>query len=144
MNEIASAVSVARMTRSVMYVKTLNVRSFASAASHCASSYSIAALPRERVGHPLHPHEARSLHEDRRAAGGLRACRIAKRVDVLEVARAGTECGHGIAARLAHGQQRIHARLARLLAHLGLHRRRLVSQLAHVGHHEDLAQPLLE
>src|SRR5258706_12444228 len=123
MNEIASAVSVARMTRSVMYVKTLNVRSFASAASHCASSYSIAALPRERVGHPLHPHEARSLHEDRRAAGGLRACRIAKRVDVLEVARAGTECGHGIEARLSHGQPPIPPLPPRALVHPAWHPR---------------------
>src|SRR5450631_2209015 len=143
MNEIASAVSAARTTRSVMYVKTLKARIFASAESHCARSYSMAvSIGRERVGDTIHLHEARALHEDRRALAGLPRRSLGERLDVVEVHRAGTEGLHRMAALLAERHQRVDARLLREAPDLGMHRRALRPELAHVADHEDLASRL--
>src|SRR6185437_1421660 len=69
MKEMSSELSAASTTRSVMYVKTLNARIFASIARHCARSYSMAGrISRDRVRDALHAHEARALHEHRGAA----------------------------------------------------------------------------
>src|SRR5690348_12194869 len=121
MNEMASAVSAASTTRSVMYVKTLKVRNFRSAEKYCASSYSMAALRCERVRHPLHLHESRTLHQDRRAGGSLGARCREKRARVLEMPPALAESLDGPAAVLAEREEEIDARLAGEAAHLRVH-----------------------
>src|SRR5450631_4668973 len=120
MNEIASAVSAASTTRSVMYVKTLKARIFASTESHCARSYSMAVpVGGERIGDALHLHEARALHQDRRAALGLARRGLGERLEVLEVHRAVPEGLHRMPARVAECHERVHTRLLREAPHLG-------------------------
>src|SRR5690242_12525465 len=135
MNEIASAVSAESTTRSVMYVNTLNARTCCS--RYWASSYSTAVSLRERVGDAFHLHEARALHEDRGALRRLVSRCFHQRVDRGEVLRALAECLHRPAARLARGEQRIDARLAREGTHFRVHLGTRIAQLAHVAHHED-------
>src|SRR5260221_14525326 len=97
MNEMMSAVSAASTTRRVMYVNTLNVRTYFS--SSWASSSSMVApglgcFPdrlRERVGQTLHAHEPRALHEQRRARLDLALRRGEDRLEAVEVARARAE-----------------------------------------------------
>src|SRR5262249_52088047 len=107
MKEIASAVSAASTTRSVMYVKTLNARILASATSHCARSYSTAVSRGERFGNALHFHEPRALHEQRRARCRFAFRRLDERVDRVEVRAALAECFDRAAARLAGREQHV-------------------------------------
>src|SRR5437870_3592488 len=111
MNEIAIAVSAPSTTRSVMYVNTLNARTYCS--RYCASSYSTAVPLRERVGDALHLHEPRALHQDRGALRGLVARRFQQRLDGGEVACRAPEGIHRLAARLPRGQQHVDAGFAR-------------------------------
>src|SRR5579862_3312069 len=114
MNEIASAVSAASTTRSVMYVNTLKTCSSGFRASHWAASNSMACpLSRERVRDPLHAHEPRTLHEDRRAVRRFVHRSARERVGIVEVHGAPPESLHRVAARLARRHQRVDARLLR-------------------------------
>src|SRR5687768_4965879 len=138
MNEITSAVSAARTTRSVMYVNTLNARTYCS--RYWASSSSMVASRsgcwRERVGDALHAHEARALHQQRGAGLGLAPRGLEDPGDVVEVARALAERRHGGRAVGPKREERVDAVLARIGTDLGVQHRGFRAELAHVAHHE--------
>src|SRR5262245_54381827 len=133
MNEMISAVSAASTTRSVMYEKTLNARMCFSSSWASSSSMATSRGSRERVGHALHLHEARALHEERRARRRFLARGLHQRLDRVEVTRAGPERRDRRVAVGAQREERVELLRARELAHLGVQRARLRPQLAHVA-----------
>src|SRR5688572_12295231 len=137
MKEIASAVSAASTTRSVMYEKTLNMRKARFSESHCASSSSIRRFLRgERVGDALHLHEARALHQHHRARARARLERLDERLAIVEVASAGAEGLDGTRALGAEREEVVDLEARREAPDLGVQLRRLLAQLAHVAHDE--------
>jgi hypothetical protein len=88
---------------------------------------------RKALDHALHLHEARALHEH----GHVRRERVLELgeqlFDALEEHRAGPEHAHGLARELAERKQPVDAGLPRGSADLGVHRGRILAQLAHVA-----------